>query len=119
MKSELVTKTVFVTNSDFTPCFQSNMHDDIEFVWSFISTLIKNAITLFVPMTVMHHNHQPKSCEWLNSDIRHHMSLHSKEKIQGPLLFIIYINSLPDAVLHSKTLMFADDTKYFRHTVTY
>ena len=31
--------------------------------------------------------------------------------ILGPLLFIIYINSLPDAVLHSKTLMFADDTK--------
>ena len=35
--------------------------------------------------------------------------------ILGPLLFIIYINSLPDAVLHSKTLIFADDTKCFRH----
>ena len=35
--------------------------------------------------------------------------------IVGPLLFIIYINNLPDAVLHSKTLMLADDTKCFRH----
>ena len=31
------------------------------------------------------------------------------------LLFIIYISSLPDAILHSKTLMFANDTKCFRH----
>ena len=38
-----------------------------------------------------------------------------KGSILGPLLFIIYINSLPDAVLHSKTLMFADNTKCFRH----
>ena len=35
--------------------------------------------------------------------------------ILGPLLFIIYINSLHDAVLHSNTLLFADDTQYFRH----
>jgi len=34
--------------------------------------------------------------------------------ILGPLLFIIYVNDLPDVVLYSKTL-FADDTKCFMH----
>ena len=38
-----------------------------------------------------------------------------QDSILGPLLFVIYINSLPDAVLHSKTLLFGDDTKCFRH----
>ena len=33
--------------------------------------------------------------------------------ILGLLLFIIFINDLPDAVLYSRTLLFADDTKYF------
>ena len=65
----------YLNNSDFNPCFQS---DDIEFVWSFISTLIKNAINQFVPMTVIHHNHQPK---WFNSDIRHHIKcLHTLKR---------------------------------------
>lgn len=31
----------------------------------------------------------------------------------GPLLFLIYINTLPDAVKHSKINMFADDTAIF------
>ena len=35
----------------------------------------------------------------------------------GPLLFLIYINSLPDAVKHSKINMFADDTAIFLNCV--
>jgi len=57
----------YLSNSDFTPCYQTS---DIEFIWCFISTIIKNAIDCFVPTTVVQHAHQPK---WFNSNIRHHI----------------------------------------------
>ena len=38
----------------------SNSTDDIEFVWCFISSVIKEAIDLFVPSTIVYHDHQPK-----------------------------------------------------------
>ena len=55
----------YLSNSNFTPCYQTN---DIEFVWSFISTTIKNAMDHFIPFTIVHQAHQPK---WFNSSIRH------------------------------------------------
>ncbi|ELU06943.1 hypothetical protein CAPTEDRAFT_71830, partial [Capitella teleta] len=35
--------------------------------------------------------------------------------ILGPLLFIIYINDLPNAQRNSKPIMYADDTNIFLH----
>ena len=35
--------------------------------------------------------------------------------ILGPTLFLIYINELPDVLLHSKCLLFADDAKIFKN----
>lgn len=34
--------------------------------------------------------------------------------ILGPILFILYLNDLPNCVLHSKILSFADDTKCYK-----
>ena len=34
--------------------------------------------------------------------------------ILGPMLFLIYVNNLPDSVLTSHVVMFSDDTKTYK-----
>ena len=34
--------------------------------------------------------------------------------ILGPLLFIVYVNDIPDAITHSSCFMFADDVKLLK-----
>ena len=37
-----------------------------------------------------------------------------QDSILGPMLFLIYVNNLPDSVLMSHVAMFADDTKTYK-----
>ena len=53
---------------DFSPCFQT---EDIEFIWLYLSTVIKDAMNMFIPVAPIHYNKQPT---WFNSDIRHHIN---------------------------------------------
>ena len=36
-------------------------------------------------------------------------------RVVGPLLFILYMNDLPDTIHWSKAFLFTDDTKCFKH----
>ncbi|MCY3929513.1 MAG: reverse transcriptase family protein [Acidobacteria bacterium] len=57
----------FLGTIDLSPCLQS---EDIEFIWSYLNALIKDAIVKFVPTVPTCYNKQPT---WFNSDIRHHI----------------------------------------------
>ena len=46
----------FLSSSDFSPCFESN---DIEFVWTYISDLIKDGIKQYIPFTRSYNHNQP------------------------------------------------------------
>ena len=58
--------------------------------------------------------------EWVNGELSKLMPVISgipQGNVLGPLLFVIYINDLPD-VVSSSVLLFADDTKIFRQVAT-
>ena len=58
----------FLSNCDFTPCFESN---NIEYVWYYISELIKDGIKQFVPTIRVNCHDHPK---WFNFSIRHNIN---------------------------------------------
>lgn len=37
-----------------------------------------------------------------------------QESMLGPILFLLYVNNIPDFILHSKSFSYADDTKFYQ-----
>ena len=57
----------FLSTVDLSLCFQT---EEIEFIWSSLNNLIKDAIKKFAPTSPTSYNKQPT---WFSSDIRHHI----------------------------------------------
>ena len=65
-KGDYVGLCFYLDTIDLSPCLQS---EDSEFIWSYLVTVIMDAIYKFVPTVPTRLNKQPI---WFNSDIRHH-----------------------------------------------
>jgi len=57
----------FIYNTDFTPFYTS---EDIEFLWYYLSNIIRSAIEQLIPTVTVNESNQPP---WFNSNIRHHI----------------------------------------------
>ena len=86
----------------FSPYFQSH---NIEFIWSYIESILINAMYQFIPRIKIHSNQQPR---WFTPEIRHHLkclrTLRRKHK-RHPT------NHHSEAIYHSEAILQAKISK--------
>ena len=62
----------------------------------------------------LHDRKQRVAVEGVSSSVRDVISGVPQGSVMGPLLFLLYVNDLPDVAINSKVAIFADDSKCFR-----
>ena len=87
---------------------------------SFASKALHACITYFGKLWLWFKNYLTNRFQFASINISHSHLLPviyrvSQGSILGPLLFILYMNDLPNAIHWSRTLLFADNTKFFGH----
>jgi len=58
----------YLLDCDFDPCYQSQ---DVEFIWSFISSKITDAMVQFIPRVRLRKHQRPK---WITASIKHKLN---------------------------------------------
>ena len=101
---------------DFRKAFDSVPHNELLFkLWRFGIT---GPLWLWFKHYLISRSHFV-SMDSVSSDVLPVLSGVPQGSVLGPLLFLIYVNDIPDSVSHSSALLFADDTKLVKSIQTF
>jgi len=96
---------------NFRKAFDSVPHKELLFKLNHLG--ISGNVWMWFRFCLLHH----QQCVKINNRYSDFLPGIPQGSILGPLLFLVYINGLPDHILSSTLLLFADDTKCFK-TIT-